>query len=178
MPIYESYTLYVAGRTTDVSRAVPNYESYTLHRAHPCSSTCHHLWCTTFTYGAPPGTYSTPSVVSYAVPPAVAPAVTYMGEAASVAPASATTYGAAPAMTYLAPPAVTYEGSFSCCTRCNLHGRGINAAQGFDVISASPYLRAIQTAQPLADSCELSICIEDGLAEVHHVIGSIPTPVQ
>jgi broad specificity phosphatase PhoE len=52
------------------------------------------------------------------------------------------------------------------------------AAQGVDVILSSPYLRAIQTAQPLADSCELSICIEEGLAEVQHVIGSIPTPVQ
>ena len=81
------------------------------------------------------------------------------GEAASVAPASAITYGAAPAMTYLAPPAVKCM-ALSCCTRYDLHGRGINAAPGVDVILSSPCLRAIQTA------------------EVHHVIGSIPTPVQ
>ena len=36
-------------------------------------------------------------------------AVTYMGEAASVAPAPAITYGAAPAMTHSAPPIVTHE---------------------------------------------------------------------
>ena len=81
---------------------------------YPCSSTCHHLWCTTFIYGALPGTYSAPSVVFYAVPLAAALDVTYMGEAASVAPASAITYGAAPAMTtYEAPshvaPAMTYS---------------------------------------------------------------------
>ena len=36
--------LFVSGRTTDVSRRK-------LHSAsrHPCSSTCHHSWCTTFT---------------------------------------------------------------------------------------------------------------------------------
>ena len=33
-------------------------------------------------------------------------------------------------------------------------------------------------AQPLADSCELSICNEEDLAEVHHVIASIPDPFQ
>ena len=32
VPICESYTLYVSGRTTDVSRAVPICERYTLHR--------------------------------------------------------------------------------------------------------------------------------------------------
>ena len=72
--------LYVSGRTTDVSRTVPIRESYTLcgvaHSAHlrklhsvsrhPCSSTCHNLWCTTFTCGAPLVTYSAPSAVSYA----------------------------------------------------------------------------------------------------------------
>ena len=74
-----------------------------LHSAsrHPCSSICHHLWCTSCDDSAP-------SAVSCAVRPAVAPTVTYVGEAAPVAPASAIKYGAAPAMTYLAPPAVTY----------------------------------------------------------------------
>ena len=104
--------------------------------------------------------------------------MTYMGEAASVAPASAITYGAAPALTYLAPPAVTYEAPSHVGPAVTYMGEASMQRRGVDVISASPYLRAIQTAQPLADSCELSICIEDGLAEVHHGIGSIRTPVQ
>ena len=46
VPIYESYTLYVSGRTTDVSRTVPIYESYTLYvsgRTTDVSRTSAHL---------------------------------------------------------------------------------------------------------------------------------------
>lgn len=48
--------------------------------------------------------------------------------------------------------------------------------QDIDVILASPYLRVLQTAQPLAHASGLHINIEDGLSEAHHVVGSIASP--
>jgi len=48
------------------------------------------------------------------------------------------------------------------------------AAEGIDAILVSPYLRVIQTAQPLAHATGLPLCIEDGLAEVAHIPGSVP----
>eukprot|EP01013_Petalomonas_cantuscygni_P004985 TRINITY_DN15463_c0_g1_i1.p1 TRINITY_DN15463_c0_g1~~TRINITY_DN15463_c0_g1_i1.p1 ORF type:complete len:340 (-),score=47.42 TRINITY_DN15463_c0_g1_i1:64-1083(-) len=47
-----------------------------------------------------------------------------------------------------------------------------------DAILASPYLRTIQTAQPLAHATGLSICVEEGLAELGHVPGTIPPPAE
>lgn len=45
-----------------------------------------------------------------------------------------------------------------------------------DHILASPYLRVLQTAQPLAHALGVPIKIEEGLAETGHVPGSIPPP--
>ena len=47
------------------------------------------------------------------------------------------------------------------------------ASAGIERIFASPYLRVIQTAQPLAHATGIPICIEDGLAELGHAPGSI-----
>ena len=83
---------------------------------------------------APAVAYGAPDMTHFLPPPA-APAVTNMGEAASVAPAPAVTYGAPPvvtssglyAFTYsLQPqvaPAVTYMGGCSTCSCafCVLH---------------------------------------------------------
>lgn len=41
-------------------------------------------------------------------------------------------------------------------------------------ILVSPYLRVIQTARPLAHATELPICVENALAEFHHVPQKIP----
>ncbi|KAG8458327.1 hypothetical protein KFE25_005174 [Diacronema lutheri] len=45
-------------------------------------------------------------------------------------------------------------------------------------VLASPYLRVIQTAQPFAHLVGLPIELEEGLAEVSHAPGSIPTAAQ
>ena len=58
---------------------------------------------------APAIAYGAPDMTHFPLP-AVAPAVTYMGEAASVAPALAVTYGA--------PPVVTSDHSHDACCRC------------------------------------------------------------
>ena len=57
---------------------------------------------------APAVAYGAPDM-TYFLPPLAAPAVTYMGEAASVATAPAVTDGAPPVVTYSGPPAVTYS---------------------------------------------------------------------
>ena len=61
------------------------------------------------TYGAAPAVICGAPAVTYFPPPPVAPVVTYVGEAASVAPASAVTYGAPLVVTYSGPHAVTYS---------------------------------------------------------------------
>ncbi|KAK3238410.1 hypothetical protein CYMTET_51575 [Cymbomonas tetramitiformis] len=43
-------------------------------------------------------------------------------------------------------------------------------------ILCSPYLRVIQTAQPLAHRCGLPLSVENGLAEFHHAPKCIPPP--
>lgn len=48
--------------------------------------------------------------------------------------------------------------------------------EGVHVILSSPYLRVIQTAQPLAHALGLHIAIENGLAEFHHKPRRIPPP--
>ena len=57
---------------------------------------------------APAVTYGAPDMTHF-LPPPVAPAVTYMEEAASVAPAPAVTYGAPPVAASSGPYAVTYS---------------------------------------------------------------------
>jgi broad specificity phosphatase PhoE len=52
------------------------------------------------------------------------------------------------------------------------------ASAGVQHILASPYLRAIQTAQPLAHAIGVSIGIEDGLSELGHIPDSIIPPAQ
>ncbi|CAE8624700.1 unnamed protein product [Polarella glacialis] len=42
------------------------------------------------------------------------------------------------------------------------------AGEGIEVILSSPYLRTLQTAQPLAHASGLSIKLEDGLSELGH----------
>lgn len=51
---------------------------------------------------------------------------------------------------------------------------GALAGEGVQAILASPYLRAIQTAQPLAHLCGLPILLEEGLAELCHEPGATP----
>ena len=41
-------------------------------------------------------------------------------------------------------------------------------------ILVSPYLRVIQTAAPTADILGLKLEVEQGLAEIHHILGQIP----
>jgi len=41
-------------------------------------------------------------------------------------------------------------------------------------ILVSPYLRVLQTAQPLAHALGLPLCIEEGLAELHYTPGHLP----
>ena len=43
-----------------------------------------------------------------------------------------------------------------------------------DCILASPYLRAIQTAVPIAEEKNMPICVEDGLSEAHHIPDLLP----
>ena len=57
---------------------------------------------------APAVTYGAPYMTQFPHP-LVAPAVTYMAEAASVAPAPSVTYGAPPVVTSSGPYAVTYS---------------------------------------------------------------------
>ena len=47
------------------------------------------------------------------------------------------------------------------------------ASAGVERILASPYLRVIQTAQPLAHATGIPISIEDGLSELGHEPGSV-----
>ena len=47
------------------------------------------------------------------------------------------------------------------------------AKLGIDAILSSPYLRVLQTCQPLAHLTGMSICVEDGLAEFPHTPGAI-----
>tara|TARA_B110001452_G_scaffold134110_1_gene111528 strand:- start:196 stop:942 length:747 start_codon:yes stop_codon:yes gene_type:complete len=46
--------------------------------------------------------------------------------------------------------------------------------KGIDRILCSPYLRVIQTAQPLAHATGVKLSVEDGLAEFGHTHGTIP----
>lgn len=48
------------------------------------------------------------------------------------------------------------------------------ASEGVQHILVSPYLRVIQTAQPLAHACSLPLCIEEGLAELAYEPRSVP----
>eukprot|EP00516_Mucochytrium_quahogii_P004592 CAMPEP_0203762438 /NCGR_PEP_ID=MMETSP0098-20131031/15330_1 /ASSEMBLY_ACC=CAM_ASM_000208 /TAXON_ID=96639 /ORGANISM=" , Strain NY0313808BC1" /LENGTH=236 /DNA_ID=CAMNT_0050656853 /DNA_START=183 /DNA_END=890 /DNA_ORIENTATION=+ len=43
-----------------------------------------------------------------------------------------------------------------------------------DMVLSSPYLRAMQTAQPLARRLGVKIRLEDGLSETHHAPGTLP----
>ena len=43
-----------------------------------------------------------------------------------------------------------------------------------DCILASPYLRAIQTAVPIAEQKDMPIFVEDGLSEAHHIPDLLP----
>ena len=52
------------------------------------------------------------------------------------------------------------------------------ASAGVQHILASPYLRVIQTAQPLAHVTGIPISVEDGLSELGHAPGSIVPPAQ
>lgn len=52
------------------------------------------------------------------------------------------------------------------------------ADEPIDGLLVSPYLRAIQTAQPLAHAAGVSICIEEGLAETRHTFGLIAGAAQ
>jgi broad specificity phosphatase PhoE len=52
------------------------------------------------------------------------------------------------------------------------------ASAGVEHILASPYLRVIQTAQPLAHATGVAISIEEGLAELGHAPGSIIAAAQ
>jgi broad specificity phosphatase PhoE len=47
-----------------------------------------------------------------------------------------------------------------------------------DHLLVSPYLRVIQTAQPLAHACCLSMRIEEGLSEAGHAPDTLATPAQ
>lgn len=47
-----------------------------------------------------------------------------------------------------------------------------------DRVLSSPYLRVIQTAQPLCHASGVKLQIEEGLAETGHIIGSIPPASQ
>ena len=49
------------------------------------------------------------------------------------------------------------------------------AGEGVQHILVSPYLRVIQTAQPLAHACNLPLCIEEGLAELAYSPSAVPT---
>lgn len=43
-----------------------------------------------------------------------------------------------------------------------------------DLILCSPYLRVLQTAQPLAHVCSLDLCVDDALAEFRHDPAKMP----
>ena len=45
-----------------------------------------------------------------------------------------------------------------------------------DLILASPYLRVLQTAQPLAHALGLPIMVEHCAAELHHTPAKVPPP--
>ena len=51
------------------------------------------------------------------------------------------------------------------------------ASQRPEWLLVSPYLRVIQTAAPSADALGLRLHTEEGLAEIHHVLGQLPSPV-
>jgi transcription factor C subunit 7 len=48
------------------------------------------------------------------------------------------------------------------------------AGAGIEHILVSPYLRCIQTAQPLAHACSLPLCVEEGLAELAYAPSAVP----
>lgn len=50
------------------------------------------------------------------------------------------------------------------------------SGEAIEHILVSPYLRVIQTAQPLSHAMSLPLCIEDGLSELGHVPDTIPLP--
>ena len=52
------------------------------------------------------------------------------------------------------------------------------ADQGIEHILVSPYLRVIQTAQPLAHACSLPLCVEEGLAELDYAPSDVPSAGQ
>ena len=49
------------------------------------------------------------------------------------------------------------------------------AQEGVEHILVSPYLRVIQTAQPLAHACSLPLCVEEGLAELAYEPSTVPS---
>ena len=102
MHVATQIVLHVSGRTTDVSRTVPIYESYTLHHAIPASAP-------SITNGAPPVTTRHRQLFPMRFLLLLLPAVTYMAKPRRLIRHLLSTCGAAPAMTYSAPPAVTYE---------------------------------------------------------------------
>ena len=50
------------------------------------------------------------------------------------------------------------------------------AASGVSHILVSPYLRCLQTAQPLAHACSKKMCIEEGLSELAYSPTAVPGP--
>ena len=48
--------------------------------------------------------------------------------------------------------------------------------EGIDLLLCSPYLRVLQTAQPLAHALNLPLNVENSLAEFHHCPSRIPPP--
>lgn len=55
------------------------------------------------------------------------------------------------------------------------HMRQFLEGRGRLKLWCSPYLRVIQTAQPLADALGLKLCLEEGLAETSHIPGCLPS---
>jgi len=50
--------------------------------------------------------------------------------------------------------------------------------ESLDLILVSPYLRVLQTAQPLAHAIGLPMNVEEGLSETAHVLGMLPSAGQ
>ena len=55
-----------------------------------------------------------------------------------------------------------------------IHGELNLQGKQVDLLLASPYLRVIQTAQPLADKLDCPIKLEEGLGETHFVPNALP----
>jgi len=84
---------------------------------------------------APAVAYGAPDMTHFLPPPA-APAVTYMGEAASVPPA--------PAVTYEAPPVVTSSGPYAVTYPLQPHVAPAVTYMGAAPIAPAPFLRTRQ----------------------------------